>query len=72
MIKKWKTIMPARLQCIPVVGWPVYWGLRLGYPWITRVPTALGLAYPELTNHFFAFQPDSQVTSNSAAREHAA
>jgi SAM-dependent methyltransferase len=57
-IKRWKTLIPAPFQCIPVVGRPVYWGMRLGYPWITCVPTALGLAYPELTNHFFVLQPD--------------
>ena len=72
LVKKWKALMPTRLQCLPVVGRLVYWGLRLGYPWITRVPTALGLAYPELTNHFFVLQPDSQPTSSSAARDHAA
>jgi hypothetical protein len=70
-VKKWKSLMPARLQCLPVVGRLVYWGLRLGYPWITCVPTALGLAYPELTNHFFVLQPDSQPISNTAARNHA-
>jgi trans-aconitate methyltransferase len=70
-VKKWKSLMPARLQCLPFVGRLVYWGLRLGYPWITCVPTALGLAYPELTNHFFVLQPDSQPISNTAARNHA-
>ena len=69
-VKKWKAHMPAPLQCIPVVGRLIYWGLRLGYPWITRIPKALGLAYPELTNHFFVLQPDSQPTSNTAAPDH--
>ena len=58
IVKKWKVLVPAPLQNNPVVGRPVYWGLRLGYPWITRVPAALGLAYPEFTNHFFVLQPD--------------
>ena len=71
-VKKWKALMPAPLRCLPVVGRLVYWGLRLGYPWITRIPAALGLAYPELTNHFFVLQPASQPTSNSAARDHVA
>ena len=71
-IKKWKAVMPTPLQCLPVVGRTVYWGLRLGYPWITRVPTALGLTYPELTNHFFVLEPDSQPTSNTTARDNAA
>lgn len=56
-IKKWKAIVPASLQRVPVVGHLVYGGLRLGNPWITHVPAALGLAYPELTNHFFVLRP---------------
>ena len=71
-VKRWKVLLPAPLQCLFVVGRLVYWGLRLGYPWITRVPAALGLAYPELTNHFFVLRPDSQSTSTSAAPDHAA
>ena len=55
-IKKWKSIIPKPLQCLPLVGRFVYWGLRLGYPWITRVPMALGINFPKLTNHFFVFQ----------------
>jgi SAM-dependent methyltransferase len=65
-VKKWKTLIPAPFQCIPVVGHLAYWKLRLGYPWITRIPTALGLSYPELTNYFFVLQPDSLPTYNSA------
>ena len=57
LVKKWKALVPAPLQCLPVAGRLVYWGLRLGNPWITRFPTALGVAYPELTNHFFVLQP---------------
>ena len=53
-VKKWKTFLPQRV--IPVVGHMTYWGLRIGYPWITRVPKALGFAFPELTNHFFVLQ----------------
>ncbi len=71
LVKKWKTILPTRLQCIPVVGRLVYWGLRLGYPWITRVPTSLGLASLELTNHFFVLQPDSPIASNGGSCNHA-
>ena len=70
-VKKWKGLMPATLQCLPVVGRLVYWGLRLGYPWIVRVPATLGIAYPELTNHFFVLQPDTQPTSNGTPRDHA-
>ncbi len=67
-VKKWKALVPAALQCLPVVGRFVYWGLRLGDPWITRLPSALGLAYPKLTNHFFVLQSDSQPTSSHPAR----
>ena len=61
-IKKWKSLMPSLLQCLPIVGRLVYWGLRLGQPWIVRVPTTLGLVYPKLTNHFFVLKPDPQPT----------
>ena len=71
LVKKWKALMPASLQCLPIAGRLVYWGLRLGNPWIARIPTALDLAYPELTNHFFVLQPDSPPTSNDTARDDA-
>lgn len=56
-IKKWKGIMPAPLQAIPVAGRLTYCGLRLCNPWITRVPALFGRAFPELTNHFFLLKP---------------
>lgn len=71
-ITEWKRLVATRLQFISVVGHLAYWGLRLGYPWITRVPTALGVAFPELTNHFFVLQPASQPTPNTSARDRAA
>jgi len=55
-IKKWKAVVPRRVQLIGVVGRLTYWALRLGTPWITRVPAVLGRAFPELTNHFFVLQ----------------
>ena len=60
-VKKWKSVVPVPLQMIPVVGCAVYWGLRIGYPWIIHVPRVLGLDYPELTNHFFLLRPDAVV-----------
>ena len=66
-VRKWKAAMPMRLQFLPLVGSVVYWGLRLGYPWITRIPKALGIAYPELRNHFFLLQFDTQPTASSTA-----
>lgn len=71
LVKKWKAVMPTRLQYIPVAGRLVYWGLRIGYPWITRVPVALGLAYPELTNHFFVLQLDSPIATDGSSCDHA-
>lgn len=66
-IKKWQTFVPSRLQCVSVVGRLVYWGLRLGYPWIARVPAALGLAFPKLTNHFFVLRPTPGPTSDRSS-----
>ena len=63
-VKKWKAHVPARLQCLAVLGHLVYWGLRISNPWIMRIPPALGCTYPELTNHFFVLQPSSHVTSS--------
>ncbi len=59
LVKKWKAIVPLRLQFIGVVGRLSYWALRLGNPWITRAPAVLGRAFPELTNHFFVLQADT-------------
>jgi len=56
-IKKWKEIIPAPLQAIPVAGRLTYWGLRLCNPWITSVPALFGRTFPELTNHFFLLRP---------------
>ncbi len=52
-IEKWQKIIPKPLQAMPIVGRLVYWGLRLGNPWITRVPAVFNSAFPELANHFF-------------------
>lgn len=56
LVRKWQSLVPKRLQATAAVGRLVYWGLRLGHPWIARVPEALGMAYPELTNHFFVLR----------------
>ena len=60
LIKKWKENVPGNLQMVPVVGHLAYWGLRLGNPWITRIPWAMGIDFPELTNHFFLIRSGSQ------------
>ncbi len=56
LVKKWKALVPRRLQFIGVVGHLSYGALRLGNPWVPRVPAVLGRAFPELTNHFFVLQ----------------
>ncbi len=63
LIKKWKAKVPRNLQFVPAVGHLTYWGLRLGNPWITHIPSAMGIDFPELTNHFFLLRSDSQPHS---------
>ena len=69
LIKKWKASVPENLQMVPAVGHLAYWGLRLGNPWITRMPAAVGIDFPELTNHFFLIcsgsPPNSSDKTNS-------
>ena len=70
LIKKWKATVSDNLQMVSAVGHLAYWGLRLGNPWITRIPEAVGLDFPGLTNHFFLIgsdpQPPSSDKKNSA------
>ena len=65
LIKKWKTLVPNSFQIIPVVGHLAYWGLRLGNPWVINIPSAMGIDFPELTNHFFVVRADSQSNSSN-------
>ncbi len=53
LIKKWKSIVPGPLQILPVAGHFVYWGLRLGNPWVMGIAEKAGIDFPELENHFF-------------------
>ncbi|MCH8251669.1 MAG: class I SAM-dependent methyltransferase [Planctomycetes bacterium] len=61
LIKKWKSLAPGPFQCLPIVGRFAYWGLRLGYPWNTRLipwlSAKMGREFPRLTNHFFVLKP---------------
>ncbi len=61
LIKKWKALVPERFRCLSVVGRLAYWGLRLGYPWNTRLipwlSAGMGREFPRLTNHFFVLRP---------------
>ncbi len=59
LVEKWQQIVPVRFQALRAIGHLTYFGLRLGYPWITRIPKALGIAFPVLENHFFALGADA-------------
>jgi SAM-dependent methyltransferase len=58
IVKTWRAVVPSRLHLVGVLGQLVYWGLRLGNPWIVGVPGALGYQRPQLRNHFFVLGPD--------------
>ena len=59
LVEKWQHIMPGPFQALRAVGHLAYYGLRLGNPWITRIPKALGIAFPMLENHFFVLGADT-------------
>lgn len=59
LIKKWQAFMPSHLQALQIAGPLAYWGMRLGNPWITRLPKALGLSFPVLENHYFVLAADT-------------
>jgi trans-aconitate methyltransferase len=53
LVEKWQKAVPPRFQALQAIGHLTYFGLRGGYPWVTRLPKALGIAFPKLENHFF-------------------
>lgn len=57
LIKKWKKHVPEKAQMLSLVGRATYLGLRLTNPWVTKIPKALDVAFPELENHFFLLEP---------------
>jgi hypothetical protein len=61
LVKKWKSLIPERCWCLPVIGFLASWGFRIGYPWNTRVIpwllARIGREFPFLTNHFFVLRP---------------
>ena len=64
-IKKWKASVPGSIQAIPLVGRLVYGALRMGGAPLTRLPDAMGIDFPELTNHFFLLRRDSDARPHS-------
>ncbi len=68
LIKKWKAMVPDRFRCLPVVGRLAYWGLRLGYPWNTRLipwlSARMGREFPSLTNHFFLLRQSTPAPAD--------
>ena len=59
LIKKWPAaVAPRPPYSLYGLGRLVYWGLRIGNPWIIRVPDSLGYENPQLLNHFFVLGPD--------------
>ena len=58
LIKEWKALVPARFQMLGLIGPLVYWNLRLGAPWIKRLPKILGIPFPVLENHYFVLATD--------------
>jgi SAM-dependent methyltransferase len=58
LVEKWQRTVPARFQALRAIGHLTYFGLRLGNPWITRIPKALGIAFPMLENHFFVLRAE--------------
>jgi hypothetical protein len=57
-VEAWKERVPERFQALRAVGHMSYFMIRLGTPWITRVPRVLGIPFPKLENHFFVLQAD--------------
>ncbi len=60
-IKKWRASVPEPIQAVPLVGALTYGALRMGGAQLTRLPHALGIDFPELTNHFFVLRKDSDA-----------
>ena len=55
-IDKWNARMPKRFQALSWIGHIAYWSLRLGNPWIQKVPRILNISFPTLENHFFVLE----------------
>ena len=60
LVRKWKSLVPEKCWCLPVIGRVAYWAFRIGYPWNTTVIPRLSARFrrefPRLTNHFFVLR----------------
>ncbi|EGW55705.1 phosphoethanolamine N-methyltransferase [endosymbiont of Tevnia jerichonana (vent Tica)] len=59
LIKKWKGLVPESAQMLQIVGPLTYWVMRLGNPWLNRLPKALEIPFPKLENHFFVLETEA-------------
>ena len=59
LIDKWKGLVPNPVQALSWAGHLIYWGLRLGNPWIQKMPAVFNIAFPKLENHFFVVEVES-------------
>ncbi len=60
LVKKWKSVVPEKVWCLPIIGRLAYWAFRISYPWSTRVipwlSARFGGEFPYLMNHFFVLR----------------
>ncbi|MCZ6758840.1 MAG: methyltransferase domain-containing protein [Gemmatimonadetes bacterium] len=64
-IKKWRASVPEPIQAAPLLGRLTYRALRIGGARLTRLPDAMGIDFPELTNHFFVLRKNSDPRPRS-------
>ncbi len=60
-IKKWKATVPEPIQAVPLAGGLTYRVLRMGGAQLTRLPNAMDIEFPKLTNHFFVLRTDPKA-----------
>ncbi|NOZ09778.1 MAG: methyltransferase domain-containing protein [Gammaproteobacteria bacterium] len=65
LIKKWKRFVPEPFHSLQIVGRLTYWGIRLGAPWIKRLPRIFGIPFPSLENHFFVLGTEPIVNEQA-------
>jgi len=69
LVKKWKSVVPEKVWCLPIIGRLAYWAFRFGYPLNTRVipwlSARIGGEFPSLMNHFFVLRRSSDEHGRS-------